>query len=62
MSAQGEIRYDPVTGAVAIRTNQPDESGPFVMSLAWLVATQTQGAHYVQSSTVADWVVLEAPQ
>lgn len=59
MSEQGEIRYDPETGAVAIRTNQPDEQGPFVMSLAWLVATQTQGAHYVTSSVVENWQIVQ---
>jgi hypothetical protein len=62
VSEQGDIRYDPATGSVAIRTNQPDEMpNPFNPSLAWLVATQTSGAHFVNSEVVADWIELAKP-
>jgi hypothetical protein len=59
VSEQGSIRYDPATGSVAIRTNQPEQPGMFGPSLTWLVATQTTGAHFVGSEVVADWVDLE---
>lgn len=61
MSEQGEIRFDSGSGSVAIRTNQPDvDDDPFNPSLAWLVATQTQGARYVSSAVVESWTVLNA--
>lgn len=60
MSEQGEIRYDPDSGSVAIRTNQPDtDPGPIGKSLAWLVATPTMGAKYVPSAVVDSWQVLQ---
>lgn len=62
MANQGDIRYDPVTGSVAIRTNQPEQSAnQFSPSLAWLVATTTTGAHYVGSEVVDGWIELATP-
>lgn len=59
---QGSLKYDPETGAVAVRTNQPEDSGnPLIPSQAWLVATPTAGALFVGSSAVAGWTDLEAP-
>ena len=60
---EGTIKRDPVTGACAIRTNQPDESPqPWLPSLAWLMATRNQGAHPVPATVVADWDVLFEPE
>lgn len=63
MSEQGDIKYDPSSGSVAIRTNQPEESPDAITpSLAWLVATTTSGPRFVSPAVVADWLDVEAPQ
>lgn len=59
MSETGELRYDPASGAVAIRTNQPEEPNFLGKSMAWLVATPTMGAKFVGPDVVAEWTVLE---
>ena len=49
-------KVDPVTGAVAIRTNQPlFPSGLFAPAAAWCVATSNSGAHLVGPEAVASW-------
>lgn len=59
MTPQGTVRFDPVTGSVAIRTNQPETTdSPFGTPMAWLVATQTMGARFVGPDVVADWIEL----
>lgn len=58
VSELGEIRHDPTSGAVAIRTNQPEEPNFLGKSMAWLVATPTMGAKFVGSDVVADWTIL----
>ena len=56
MSQTGDIKRDSTTGAVAIRTNQPEESDSFLVpSQAWLVATPTSGARFVSSEVVEEW-------
>ena len=54
---EGHVKRDPITGAVAIRTNQPLSSpaGSFAVTQAWLVATTFSGAHFVSGETVIDW-------
>lgn len=62
MSEQGDIKYDPRTGAVAIRTNQPEQSPDGIApSLAWLIATTTSGAQFAAPAVVADWLDIEVP-
>lgn len=57
---QGSIKYDPESGSVAIRTNQPLESGnPIIPSQAWLIATQTSGAHFGSAAVVETWADVE---
>ncbi len=56
----GQIKHDPVTGAVAIRTTFPDE--PAYANLAWLVATPNLGPRHASSSEVADWPDLYTPE
>lgn len=59
---QGAVKYDPASGSVAVRTNQPEQSGnPILPSQAWLVATPTSGAHFVATTVVEDWPDLEVP-
>lgn len=51
------LKYDPVTGAVAIRTDQPAESpSPFQPSIAWLIATPNSGAHQAGADVVGGWL------
>lgn len=59
---EGTIKRDPVTGACAIRTNQPGTPPqPWLPSLAWLMATTNQGAHPVPADAIADWEVIYEP-
>lgn len=60
---EGTVKRDPVTGACAIRTNQPEEPAqPWLPSQAWLMATRNQGAHTVPSSAVEGWDVIYQPE
>jgi len=61
--SEGHIKRDPSTGAVAIRTNQPESppAGTFVASQAWLVATTFTGAHYFPNEMVSGWDDLYVP-
>lgn len=54
---EGHVKRDPTTGAVAIRTNQPETNPPgsFAMVQAWLVSTTYSGAHYVPTDVVNGW-------
>jgi len=56
--ATGALKRDPVTKAVAIRTQFPEDMLP---ELAWLVATTNIGARNARSSDVADWDDLDIP-
>lgn len=51
-------KWDPVTGAIAIRTQLPEE-GDFA-SMAWLVGTHNLGAKNKSSAEVADWIDIPA--
>lgn len=61
---EGHIKRDPVTGAVAIRTNQPETNPPgsFAIIQAWLVSTTFSGAHYLPTEAVIEWDDLFTPQ
>lgn len=59
---EGSLKYDPETGAVAVRTNQPLEPpSAFIPSAAWCVATTNSGAHLVGAAAVADWLDIAIP-
>ena len=51
----GHIKRDPVTGDVALRTVFPEDQGQQLADLAWLIATQNQGAKTANASVVEDW-------
>ena len=55
------LKRDPVSGAVAIRTQFPSE-GPLAGS-AWLIATSNVGARNATEAEVADWadIVFDVP-
>lgn len=61
---EGHIKRDPASGAVAIRTNQPETPPPGSFSIvqAWLVSTTFSGAHYVPTEAVATWDDLFTPE
>lgn len=40
------LKYDPVTGNIAVRTHFSEETFP---NMAWLVATPNRGAHPMRS-------------
>lgn len=58
--AQGHVKHDPATGAVAIRT-QFSEADPQLAPMAWLVATSSMGARHATSDSVAGWDDLFTP-
>jgi hypothetical protein len=60
---EGHVKRDPVSGAVAIRTNQPEVNPPgsFGIIQAWLSATQYSGAHYLGTEVVDSWDDLFTP-
>lgn len=56
----GHVKRDPASGAVAIRTIQPDDDTAIV-SQAWLLATPNIGAHFKSTTDVAGWDDLYTP-
>jgi len=47
----GALKQDPVTLAVAVRTNIPSVDGSF----DWAVMTIDRGGHYARWEEIADW-------
>lgn len=60
---EGHVKRDPNTGAVAIRTNQPEQIAPgsFAAVQAWLISTTFSGAHFAGTDVVAAWDDLYTP-
>lgn len=54
------LKYDPDSGAIAIRT-QFAEEGAFA-HMAWLVATFNAGARPAGAAEVASWPDLQRPE
>lgn len=52
------VKWDPETGAVAVRTRFPD-MGNFT-GMAWMVAASAGGARNASTSDVAAWVDIPA--
>lgn len=61
---EGHVKRDPVTGSVAVRTNQPETSpaDSFAIVQAWLVATTYSGAHFASTDVVAGWDDMYVPE
>jgi hypothetical protein len=58
---EGHTKRDPATGWVAIRTIFPEDQGPQLAGMAWLVATPNQGARHATTAEVDGWVDLYTP-
>lgn len=52
---QGHVKFDPVSGAVAIRTILPEDMGQSIADMAWLVATADFGARHSNTAGVEGW-------
>jgi hypothetical protein len=50
----GHVKRDPVSGAVAIRTIQPEDPD-VITPQAWLLATTNLGAHTKSTTDVDEW-------
>ena len=48
------LKWDPASGAIAIRSQLPDEAN--FAGMAWMVATSNMGARNASSAEVADWI------
>jgi len=57
----GSVKHNSETGEVAIRTIFPEDQGPQLAALAWLVATKSIGARNCPSADVESWAVLFDP-
>ena len=49
---------NPQNGAVAIRTIFPEDQGPNMANMAWLILTTSQGGLNVPGSSVQGWDIL----
>jgi hypothetical protein len=58
---EGHVKRDPETGCVAIRTIFPEDQGPQLANMAWLVATPNQGARHATTAEVEGWDDLYEP-
>ncbi len=59
---EGHIKHDPATNAVAVRTMFPEDQGPQLAGMAWLVATSNFGARHSDTAGVDSWVDLYTPE
>lgn len=57
----GSVKHNPETGEVALRTIFPEDQGPQLANMAWLVATKNMGARNASSETVEGWDDLFVP-
>jgi len=59
----GHIRRNTETGEVALRTIFPEDQGPQMANMAWLIATKNVGARNCPTTEVEQtgWVDLFAP-
>lgn len=48
-------KRDPATGDIALRTIFPEDQGPQLAGLAWLVATSNSGARPATTAEVDSW-------
>lgn len=51
----GHIKRDPESGASALRTIFPEDQGPQLANMAWLVGTPNTGARHAPTSEVDGW-------
>ena len=58
----GHIKHNPESGEVALRTIFPEDQGPQLANMAWLVATKNVGARNAPTADVEAWDDLFIPQ
>lgn len=59
--AEGHVKRNPETGEVALRTIFPENQGPQLASMAWLVSTLNVGARSAKTEDVEGWDDLFPP-
>ena len=57
----GHIKWNPETGEVALKTVFPEDQGPQLASLSWLIATKSMGSRSVTTDQVESWDDLYTP-
>lgn len=57
----GAIKHNAETDEVALRTIFPEDQGPQMANMAWLIATKNVGARNAPSSEVETWTDLYTP-
>lgn len=57
----GHVKRDPSTGDIALRTIFPEDQGPQLANMAWLVATANAGARHATTEAVEEWADLWVP-
>ena len=51
----GHVKRNPETGETALRTIFPEDQGPQLANMAWLVATKNMGARNSKTEDVEGW-------
>lgn len=51
----GHIKHNAETDEVALRTIFPEDQGPQMANMAWLIATKNTGARNAPSTEVEGW-------
>ena len=57
----GHVKYNAESGEVALRTIFPEDQGPQLAGMAWLVATKNIGARNASTAEVDLWDDLLVP-
>ena len=57
----GHIKQNVDTNEVALRTIFPEDQGPQLANMAWLIATPNAGARNAPATEVASWADLYTP-
>ena len=60
MSNTGDVKRNPDTGEIAIRTTNDESEWPRA-GRAWLISTTTRGARFAPSTEVETWDDLYQP-
>lgn len=54
----GHVKHDPGSNSVALRTIFPEDQGPQLANMAWLIATPNVGARHAPTPEVEGWADL----
>lgn len=57
----GHIKHNAETDEVALRTIFPEDQGPQMANMAWLIATKNVGARNAPTTEVSGWADLYTP-